>query len=242
MIVQSGDRPSMDQTANILDTDQTAQIPLSRWWWLYLPVATFVVLFLLFQFTPVLFGGWFDGEQGVLEIAQFLTLVAATVMGLRIVVHPRTRQTPWLLGWAVLATLGVGYTAGEETSWAQHFVGWGTPEWRADLNDQGETNLHNISSWLDQKPRAILEAGVVIGGIVLPLLLAALPSLRRWPVAIVVAPLSCLPVALIAELARLGERARDVIGTQSEIVFRPSEVQELFFFWFALLLSIGFQY
>src|SRR3546814_4167282 len=53
--------------------------------------------------------------------------------------------------------------AGEEASWGQHYAGWLTPDnWQA-LNDQGETNLHNTSSWLDQKPRTLLEIGVIVG-------------------------------------------------------------------------------
>ena len=100
-------------------------------------------------------------------------------VGVRLVIHPVIRRSPGLLLWFSIATLGVAYTAGEEISWAQHLVGWGTPHWWADLNDQGETNLHNVSSWLDQKPRALLEVGIVIGGIVLPLLLRAVPRLQQ---------------------------------------------------------------
>ena len=72
----------------------------------------------------------------------------------------------------------------------------------------------------------------------LPLLMMAVPRMRRSRAAIVVPPLACLPIAVIAEFARIGERARDVMGSQSEIVFRPSEVQELYFFWFTLLYLI----
>mgnify|MGYP001193349481 CR=1 FL=1 len=228
----------MDQKSRQEPNRSDAEMPLSIVWWLYLPITVFVLLFLLFQFTTVLFGGWFDGERGALEIAQFLILVTATVTGVRLLIHPVIRRTPGLLLWSSLATFGVAYTAGEEISWAQHLVGWGTPDWWGGLNDQGETNFHNVSSWLDQKPRALLELGIVIGGIALPLLLQAVPRLRQMPATIIVPPLALLPLALLAELSRLGERARDVFGSQPEIVYRPSEVQELFFFWFALLYLI----
>ena len=56
-------------------------------------------------------------------------------------------------------------------SWGQHFLGWESSEFWQDINDQSETNLHNTSSWLDQKPRLILEIGVMVGGIVIPLLI-----------------------------------------------------------------------
>ncbi|MCB9982820.1 MAG: hypothetical protein H6861_03965 [Rhodospirillales bacterium] len=38
------------------------------------------------------------------------------------------------------------------------------------MNDQNETNLHNISSRFDQKPRLILLVGVVVGGLIIPAL------------------------------------------------------------------------
>jgi len=228
----------MDQISRQELNRNDVAMPMSPVWWLHLPVAVFLLLFLLFQFSTVLFSGWFSGERGVLEITQFLILVAATVVGVRLVIHPVIRRSPGLLLWFSIATLGVAYTAGEEISWAQHLVGWGTPDWWAGLNDQGETNLHNVSSWLDQKPRALLEVGIVIGGIALPLLLQAVPRLRHMLAATIVPPLALLPLAVLAELARLGERARDVFGSQPEIFYRPSEVQELFFFWFALLYLI----
>ena len=228
----------MDQTADIPIRHETSTEALSPWWWLYLPVVVAAGLVGLFQFDHLLYERWFDGEQGILELTQFALLVVATILALRILMLPQTRKLPWLMAWVGVATLGTAYTAGEELSWAQHFVGWSTPEWWASLNDQGETNLHNTSSWLDQKPRALLEIGVVMGGIVLPLLMKALPRMRQSAAAIIIPPLAFLPLAVIAELTRIGERARELFGSQPEIVFRPSEVQEFFFFWFVLLYVI----
>ncbi len=35
--------------------------------------------------------------------------------------------------------------AGEELSWGQHILKFGTPDWLAEINGQRETNLHNIN-------------------------------------------------------------------------------------------------
>ena len=40
--------------------------------------------------------------------------------------------------------------AGEELSWGQRIFGWSSPQFIADINTQGETNLHNISTQLFQ--------------------------------------------------------------------------------------------
>ncbi len=106
------------------------------------------------------------------------------------------------------------------------------------LNDQGETNLHNMSSWLDQKPRTLLEIWVVIGGIVIPVrekLHGAryMPGNRwywLWPTA------DCLPTAVWTELSRAPQRLKHLFGIQQlPIEIRWSEPQE---FYFALFLAL----
>lgn len=77
---------------------------------------------------------------------------------------------PLLTAWFGSALLGCFYVAGEEVSWGQWFFYWETPAGWAEINDQRETNLHNTSSWLDQKPRILLELGIVMSGLVLPFL------------------------------------------------------------------------
>jgi hypothetical protein len=73
-----------------------------------------------------------------------------------------------------MGTLGCFYFGGEEASWGQWLFGWATPEMWQAVNDQNETNLHNLDKlgpFLDQLPRALLTIGAVIGGIFAPLYL-----------------------------------------------------------------------
>jgi hypothetical protein len=65
------------------------------------------------------------------------------------------------------------YFAGEELSWGQWYVGWETPQALRSVNRQGETNLHNISPWLDKKPRSLVELFILAAGLVAPLWLRA---------------------------------------------------------------------
>ena len=44
------------------------------------------------------------------------------------------------------------------------------------VNRQQETNLHNIYPAFEQWPRTIVELGVVVGGILVPLAAAFLPE------------------------------------------------------------------
>ena len=174
-------------------------------------------------------------EQGPLELSQLLIMLAACALALRTLFLPAVRARPPLAAWVALAATASFYIAGEEASWGQHIFGWQTPAFWAAVNDQGETNLHNLSSWLDQKPRALLEAGVFLGGIVIPLAALWRPRIRRLPGAVILPPLLCLPAAVLAELARFSERILDSLGYQVYPFHRPSEVQEFYFYLFILL-------
>lgn len=108
-------------------------------------------------------------EGGFIEIATVLVLGLAIFNGLRTLGPVKILELPLLFYWIAVNLLGAIYFLGEEISWGQHFFNWSTGEWFAEHNDQGETNLHNISSWLDQKPRLLLLLWCVTGGIIVPL-------------------------------------------------------------------------
>jgi hypothetical protein len=203
-----------------------------RLWTLWLPIGLAVVLALLGTLAPGFYEAWMNDEQGVVELGQWLALLAAIVLAARLLVRSEVRRRPALLGWVALAGLACFYVAGEEVSWGQHLLQWNTPEyWRA-VNDQQETNLHNTSSWFDQKPRTLLELGVILGGLLAPLLRKLRPGLFRGLVDLLAPTAATAPIAMIAELAGFSER----LGFN--IFFRPSEVQELYFYAFALVYLV----
>ncbi len=207
-------------------------------WWLWLPLAGALALLGLAQLFPAAYGTWVAGERGILEFLHVIIPLASLALALRMLALPEVRRRWPLWLWLALAALGSLYVAGEEASWGQHYLQWSTPEpWQA-INDQGETNLHNTSSWLDQKPRSFLELGVVVGGILIPLAALRWPGIRRWRAAIVLPPMICLPSALIAEFARMSERALDAFADGVQLFHRASEVQELYFYLFILLYLI----
>ena len=211
---------------------------LSPVWWLVLPLVLAAGLSLAAHAAPDTYERWVVGERGLLELGQLAIVFAAFLLALRILFLPALRSRPPLAAWVGAAALATLYIAGEEASWGQHFFAWETPAFWAAINDQGETNLHNVSSWLDQKPRVLLEAGVILGGIVIPLAALWGPRIRRLPGAVVLPPLQCLPAAALAEFARLSERILEPQGHQVYPFHRPSEVQELFFYVFILLYLI----
>ncbi|MEM9530475.1 MAG: hypothetical protein AAGA23_06130 [Pseudomonadota bacterium] len=194
--------------------------------WLVPWVLGFGLLGARLAFPVETFRARFMLEQGPVELGTVVILIAALALALRrAFTTGQTLQRVWLTVFAA----GCFYFAGEELSWGQHLLGWETPEAIAALNDQQETNLHNMSSWLDQKPRLALELWIVIGAL-LALGRAALkrspladPWRWMWP------GLPCVSAGLAVLLFRLPERLADVWSAAAAAPFdiRLAELQEL---------------
>lgn len=165
------------------------------------------------------------GELGFVELGTAVILIVALPFAVRAIGRTNGLARAWL----VALTLGAVYFAGEELSWGQHLVGWGTPEAIAELNDQNETNLHNMSSWLDQKPRLGLELWVLMVACA-----GWVSALRRRAWLFGRGELQVLAWATI--VVRLPERVSDWSGTTlpPALNFRLAEVQEMMFAWIFL--------
>ena len=90
---------------------------------------------------------WLEGEDGVSEWWSVVTYAVSAVMAaftaglLRRLGHPR-------LG-ALYVALALVFVFGalEEVSWGQRLLGWSTPEVLGRVNEQGETSIHNVTSF-----------------------------------------------------------------------------------------------
>ncbi len=206
------------------------QNTLHKFWWIFLPVVLLLIQIgieiLLDDPTRESFlkeGGSHENFQAAI---MAVACIMATILILRV-------QNIWLKIWFGIASLASLYVAGEELSWGQWLFHWQTPaEWEL-LNDQGETNLHNTSSWLDQKPKALLQIGVLVGGIILPLLKLLKPSALPERFTLIYGDYHLLPTAFIALGMKLAETAQDHLGFH--FFWRISEVLELYMFYFVAL-------
>ena len=101
-------------------------------------------------------------ETGLVEHATVICLLPAILLGVSILRRRHELPSRGLAIWAALLTVGALYFAGEECSWGQNYFHWSTPVGWSTINDQHETNLHNINGLFDNLPRAILTvaAGV----------------------------------------------------------------------------------
>ena len=192
------------------------------WWWLALPVLFAVWLVAMWRVAPAWYMKWIIPEgYGILEFSQFIILLIALAIAVRLLFKPFVRKRPFVFAVTIIAVLGCIYTAGEEMSWGQHFFHWKTPEYWAMVNRQQETNLHNAYPAFEQWPRAIVTLGVVIGGILVPLAAAFFPRVRSNRLSLFLPASALLPTAVIAMVFKL-----------AGIVHRPSEAVELYLYYF----------
>jgi hypothetical protein len=231
-------RPGRDRARS-----STGRAELPQWLWLWFPPLILVLAAALRGYDDALYRAWIESEQGLVENLTALVLIPAIGFGL-VAFRRRGALPAWWLGpWLLLLVAGSVYIALEELSWGQQWFGWATPDWAAAVNDQGETNLHNTSSWLDQKPRSLFLVWVVVAGLVVPYLARRKGwsfDPRRdwrhwfWPSPIVV------PTACLAVLIRIPDYLGEAFATLAPylLVFRYAEYQEYFYALF-LLLYLG---
>ena len=111
-------------------------------------------------------------EDGVAEWGQFVCLIILIPVYARLSFALwRQGQRPLALLYAI-AAVAIVFVAGEEISWGQRVFGWLTPGALDDINNQGETNIHNIGSLL--KILNLIIMAVALVALSLPVL--------RWSV------------------------------------------------------------
>ena len=201
----------------------------------------------LLMFFPILFAEnlWPDSaiyltnsEYGLVENLHNVFLFWSTFFA-GLALYAARYEGHWLKTWIAIGIIGSFYTFLEEMSYGQHWFDWHTPEDFRELNDQNETNFHNMSSWLDQKPRLILEIGVLVGGIIIPLLRKYAPKKLPKRFEAIYPPSYLWLVAVLAIVPRMVERFVDAIGKgEWEPFVRTSEMQELFVYYFVMLYFI----
>lgn len=202
-----------------------------KFWWLVFPFLIMLLQVLVEIFCSAEQKEALLAEGGIHE--NFQALVMFITLGLTIPLF-RAAQGKWLKIWFGIMLLGSLYVGGEELSWGQWLFNWQTPSEWATLNDQNETNLHNVSDWLDQKPLIILQFGVLFGGIIIPLLHHFRPSALPQRFTAIYADMTILPVSLFCLALKLLDTYND--ATRSLYVFwRVQEIFELYLYYFILV-------
>lgn len=205
--------------------------------WLVIPVLLIIGQIGIELFLPYQYMVPIHSEGGVHETLQSIVLMLALLLAVATLFRIDWKRQKFLGGVFLLAAICCFYVSGEEISWGQQILNWHTPEYWARINDQNETNLHNTSAWLDQKPRLLLFIGIVMAGLVIP-------ALRRWAPARLPEKFKALypsdTLAVTALGVLLPYTAQEIAEHffDSRLFERVSEVQELYMYYFVLLYLV----
>lgn len=217
---------------------QSVHRPVPAWLSVWLPLAIMATLIVIGVTAPALAAAMFVEGWGLVELGHFVVPLIASVIAMLALRRIRPDQ-PGLRVWTLLLAVGCFYIAGEEHSWGQHFFHWQTPESWAAINIQNETNLHNTSAWANHKPRALLQMGIFVSVVILPVtaMLGGLKGLRARFAPILPQPATILTGAF-ALFWLFYEQARQSLGAP-QLVPRESEAQETFLYHFLLIYALG---
>ena len=203
---------------------------------LYHGLPLLVILFPLVWFAVVGSDWLLKGEAGIIENMTVLFLVVAIGFNVSSISRANRLALPGFLNaWLFMLILGAAYFALEEISYGQHMFGWGTGETWKELNDQEETNLHNVHALFDQVPRLLLTLAILIGGVVLPLYryfrdIRLDESSRfywQWPT------LDCVTIGLLVILIR------PILSVFETEAINTGEMKENLFALFILLYCVS---
>ena len=220
---------------------------LPRWLVIAAPIVVQAIVLIVALINPDAAAGMVAKEQGIVEhltVVVLLPGIALGAYGAFLAFKRKLMPQWWIPGWIMMWVLACIYFGGEEISWGQHYFGWDTPESLTELNDQDETNLHNMSSWLDQKPRLLVELWVIIGGIIIPIVHriqgAKAPGVKRfdywcWPTA------ACFVAACMMVVSRIAEGLEDAMPFITPLASSETREYATAFFLSLYLISYAWR-
>lgn len=177
---------------------------------------------------------WIRGEDRLVEWITFAGFAGAAGLALA-ALRERAAMPRWIRVFIAGLALFLVVCAGEEISWGQRVIGFGTPAAIKHHNEQAEFNLHNLDL-RHIHPVAVVEALILGFGLVTPLLLLRARGPGARALARSVAPLWVVPMFVWAELLKPAESmlrpwVRATFGDLAALEGRLDTMELLEMFW-----------
>jgi len=199
-----------------------------------IPVAMAAAGVLAFPFRPVY--RFLANEDGVVEWSQLLLIVLLLGLYARLAIglwRSGHRRLAPLFG---VATIAMVFLAGGEISGGQRIFGWGTPEELDDINDQGETNIHNVGVLLRLFNLGLV--GVCAAAIALPIArwIVWRDRPRSFESYLFIPPLALIPAFAFPLVYRLTRYL--ILPEPRYVITKYSEFAELSFFFGLVVFAV----
>lgn len=176
-------------------------------------------------------------EDGPIELGQVVLMGGAAVAFGVAAVRARAAGRRGLAAIYLLVAVGAFVATGEEISWGQRILGFTTPEPLEPVNQQGESNLHNIVGVQRLFNLGEMLAGLY--GLAIPIVWQARSvrtRLGRWLDSLLVPPL-CLTALFFLPFAYRAVRFT-LLPHAGERTVELGEVAELAFYVGVLVMGV----
>lgn len=150
----------MKQLESLLQTSaaEWGISPRMARWLFWLPIIASLVIIGL-QVNRTIFRFLLE-EDGPAEWASAISFILAGLTSVRIAFNRFRTDHLWQAALFIGVAAVMLFAGGEEISWGQRVFGWETPQELIGINDQEETNLHNIGVLLDITNLAMFATGL----------------------------------------------------------------------------------
>ncbi|MFT5105627.1 MAG: hypothetical protein ACI9UA_001248 [Pseudoalteromonas tetraodonis] len=230
-------------------------LPSKTWQRSLLGLAFFIALYIaywvVYHISPEAHAYWISGEgirgaeDRTYEWFGFIGFFGAGVFSLLTLLYrdkmPNKKVALFFLGMGLFFIV----CAGEEISWGQRVFGWETPENYAKMNEQGETNLHNLKT-LPVHPKDIVSWFMKLFGIGLPIIFYFVFKKRAHWLHRCVAPLSMVPLFIYVEIFNKLEKPIEPLidekyGRAAKLLVRRQheEIMEMYWGLCVLFAAVG---
>jgi hypothetical protein len=125
-------------------------------------------------FAPLLIGPkavywWAVSPRGFLENSPTLFLFIGVCHCISMLCRKDVWRDKSVRGWIIAFILASIYFSGEDLNWGQYWLNLDVPQYFVENNGEPEINLHNMTTWLNQKPRLIMQIWAIIACVLVPM-------------------------------------------------------------------------
>lgn len=206
------------------------------------PLFCVATLYMAYLMGPDALQRWVISPYGFLENIPSIFLLIAIGYCISMLRWPHVRAERALVVWLLAYIVAAIYFGGEDENWGQYWLNINVPEYFLEHNKERELNLHNMSSWFNQKPRLIMELWAIVACLLVPLgwtwpkrATARFVPEILWPTTRRFIPLISLVLAL--DLFGKWEKRYTYMGLDSMDI-RVSEIQEMLLAYLMVLYAL----